>query len=238
MRCEDRASQIMGSQGREIFVPRPPSQSLGSQIPRGTYRAAAALNDLKDQTSQSRKLTHSLTGGFGSTNNNNTTTTSLFGQNKPAFGSANTSSAPSLFGNNTTSTGFGASSGGFGSNASTGFGAANNNTGSTFSFGSQTNKPAFGSNTGSTLFGQGGSGTTGGFGSSNNAFGSASGTALNQAVPPSEGTGVTPFQPTNETETNGGKISYQSISFQQPYQKYSFEVCNLHNLLTIEFTNS
>jgi nuclear pore complex protein Nup98-Nup96 len=211
----------MGSQGRHLFVPRLPSQSLGRRRAGGIYQTAPALNYLQYQISQSQKLTHSLTGGFGSTNN----TTSLFGQNKPAFGGTNTSSAPSLFGNNSTSTGFGATSGGFGSNAGTGFGAANNNTGSTFSFGSQTNKPAFGSNTGSTLFGQGGAGTTGGFGSTGNAFGSASGTALNQAVPPSEGTGVTPFQPTNEKETNGGNISYQSISFQQPYQKYSFEVC-------------
>lgn len=190
--------------------------------------AACALS-LTRSTSQSQTLTHALTGGFGSTNN----TTSLFGQNKPTFGSTNTSSAPSLFGNNTTSSGFAATSGGFGSNASTGFGAANNNnnnnntTGSAFSFGSQTNKPSFGSNTGPSLFGQGGAGTTGGFGSTNSTFGSASGTALNQGVPPSEGTGATPFQPTNEKEPNGGNISYQSISFQQPYQKYSFEVCIL-----------
>jgi hypothetical protein len=223
MPCKDRVSEIVGSQGRNIFVPRPPSHFLRNWTPRCAYRAVLALNHLQDQISQSQKLTHSSTGGFGSTNN----TTSLFGQNKPAFGSTNTSSAPSLFGNNSASTGFGATSGGFGSNANTGFGAANNNTGSAFSFGSQTNKPAFGSNTGSTLFGQGGSGTTGGFGPTNTAFGSASGTALNQAVPPSEGTGVTPFQSTNEKETNGGNISYQSISFQQPYQKYSFEVCNL-----------
>jgi nuclear pore complex protein Nup98-Nup96 len=177
------------------------------------------LNYSQNRSQQSQRLTHSTIGGFGSTNN----TTSLFGQNKPAFGSTNTSSAPSLFGSNPTTTGFGANTGGFGSSSGTGFGATNN-TGSAFSFGSQANKPTFGSNTGSTLFGQGGSGTTGGFGSTNNAFGSASGTALNQAVPPSEGTGVTPFQPTNEKETNGGNISYQSISFQQPYQKYSFEV--------------
>lgn len=182
-----------------------------------------ALSHLQDHTSESQKLTHSLPGGFGSTNN----TTSLFGQNKPTFGSTNTSSAPSLFGSNTTSTGFGATSGGFGSNTGAGFGTANTNTGSGFSFGSQ-NKPPFGSNTGSTLFGQGGAGTTGGFGSTTNAFGSASGTALGQTVPPCEGTGATPFQQTNEKEPNGGNISYQSITFQQPYQKYSFEVCNLN----------
>lgn len=224
----------MGSQGRNEFAPRPASYSLGSRTSRCTYRAAPTLNHSQGQTSRSQKLTYSLIGGFGSTPN----TTSLFGQNKPAFGSTNTSSAPSLFGNNSASAGFGATSGGFGSNAGTGFGAANNNTGSAFSFGNQTNKPAFGSNTSSTLFGQGGSGTTGGFGSSNAAFGSASGTALNQAVPPSEGTGVTPFQPTNEKEANGGNSSYQSISFQQPYQKYSFEVCDLRpfrpTLLTLD----
>ena len=209
----------MDSHGRNIIGPRPLSRSLRNQSARGSHRAAPGLYYFQNQTPQPQKLTHSTTGGFGSSN----TSTSLFGQNKPAFGNTNTSSAPSLFGNNSTTAGFGASSGGFGGNASTGFGAANN-TGSTFSFGGQ-NKPAFGSNTGSSLFGQGGVGTTGGFGSTNNAFGSTSGTALNQAVPPSEGTGVTPFQPTNEKETNGGNISYQSISFQQPYQKHSFEVC-------------
>jgi hypothetical protein len=190
----------------------------------GAHPTAPALIYSQIRAQQPQRLTHSTTGGFGATNN---TTTSLFGQNKPTFGSTNTSSAPSLFGNNSTTTGFGANTGGFGSSSGTGFGATNNNTGSAFSFGSQANKPAFGSNTSSTLFGQGGSGTTGGFGATNNAFGSASGTALNQAVPPSEGTGVTPFQPTNEKETNGGNISYQSISFQQPYQKYSFEVSHL-----------
>jgi nuclear pore complex protein Nup98-Nup96 len=209
---------------RTISVPRPPSRPLRSQRPRGAHPTAPALIYSQNRAQQSQRLTHSTTGGFGSTNN---TTTSLFGQNKPTFGSTNTSSAPSLFGSNPTTTGFGGNTGGFGSSSGTGFGATNNNTGSAFSFGSQANKPAFGSNTGSTLFGQGGSGTTGGFGSTNNAFGSASGTALNQAVPPSEGTGVTPFQPTNEKETNGGNISYQSISFQQPYQKYSFEVSHL-----------
>ena len=215
----------MGGQGRNIPVPRPPLQSLGNQMSHGIYRAAPSLNHLLHQTPDSQKLTHSSTGGFGSSNTSNP----LFGQNKPAFGSTNTSSAPSLFGNNSTTTGFGASSGGFGNNTSTGFGAANN-TGSAFNFGSQANKPAFGPNAGSSLFGQGGAGTTGGFGSANSAFGSASGTALNQVVPPSEGTGVTPFQPTNEKETNGGHISYQSLTFQQPYKNYSFEVCKPNSL--------
>ena len=160
-----------------------------------------ALNHLQSQTTQSRKLIHSSAGGFGTSN----TSTSLFGQPKPTFGSTNTSSAPSLFGNNSTTTGFGASSGGFGSNSGTGFGATNN-TGSAFNFGSQ-NKPAFGSNTGTSLFGQGGAGTTGGFGSTNSAFGSPSGTALNQPVPPSEGTGVTPFQPTNEKARSSFTLS-------------------------------
>ena len=50
---------------------------------------------------------------------------------------------------------------------------------------------------------------------------SASGTSPYQAVPPGEGTGVTPFQPANGEETNGANISYQSIAFQQPNQKYS-----------------
>src|ERR1700733_6737061 len=132
----------MGSQGRTASVPRPPSHPLRSQRPLGTHRAAPALNYSQNRAQKSQRLTHSTTGGFGSTNN---TTTSLFGQNKPPFGSTNTSSAPSLFG----------------SSSGTGFGATNSNTGSAFSFGSQANKPAFGSNTSSTLFGQGGSGTTG-----------------------------------------------------------------------------
>lgn len=167
--------------------------------------------------------------GFGS----NSSGGGLFGANKPAgtslFGSTNTSSntGGGLFGStNQTSTGFGASSGGFGaSNNNTAFG--NNSTNTTFSgFGSTANKPAFGSNTsGTTLFGQGGSGTTGGFGASSNTFG-GSGTALGQNVPPSQGTAGVAFAPTTEKD-NAGTINYQSISFMEPYNKYSPEELRL-----------
>ncbi|KIW15721.1 hypothetical protein PV08_05771 [Exophiala spinifera] len=165
--------------------------------------------------------------GFGNTNN---TSGSLFG-NKPAsnpFG-ASTNTGGGLFGSSTTTqqnTGFGGSTGGFGTNAGTG-GFGNNTGGSSFSFGGA-NKPAFGASSSSTpLFGQGGSGTTGGFGSG--AFGaSGSGTALsNQPVPPSEGTASTPYAPTLEKDASNQQSNYQSINFMQPYQKYSFEELRL-----------
>lgn len=165
-------------------------------------------------------------GGFGQT----TGGTSLFGQPKPAFG-ATSSSGTSLFGSTAT-----AGSGGFGSGSST-FGGttANNsafgssNTGGGFSFGQP--KPAFGTGTGTGtgLFGSSG-GTTGtsGFGTNQStAFGqSGVGTALGQVVPPSEGTAITPFNPTNEKDPTGnGTNSFQSINFMPAYSKYSFEVC-------------
>ncbi|KEF57553.1 uncharacterized protein A1O9_05471 [Exophiala aquamarina CBS 119918] len=169
-------------------------------------------------------LTDAKTPGFGNANNS----TSLFG-NKPAsnpFG-ASTNSGTGLFGNSTNSGGFGTSTGGFGGNNTSAFGSNNNNATSSFSFGSNANKPAFGNTTTATpLFGQGGSGTTSGFGATN-AFGS--GTALsNQPVPPSEGTASIPFAPHIEKDGTGSTSSaYQSIVFQQPYQKYSFEELRL-----------
>jgi nuclear pore complex protein Nup98-Nup96 len=169
-----------------------------------------------------------FTTGFGSNSSggglfgNKTTGTSL-------FGSTNTSSntGGGLFGNtasNTTS-GFGSSTGGFGSNNTTAFGNNNNNASTTgFSgFGSTANKPAFGSgSSGTTLFGQGGAGTTGAFGNSGgNGFG-GSGTALGQAVGPAQGTGNVPFNAVSEKDTNG-TVNYQSISFMENYNKYSPE---------------
>lgn len=218
-----------------VFEHKLPRRSINSGISwsraaRPPSRGQPGVLRSESQISKAQRLTGSTigTGGFGANN----TSQSIFGSgNKSAFGTTNTSSTTPLFGNTTpATTTFGANSGGFGTNTGTAFGANNNasNTGSNFNFSGQTNKPAFGSNTSSSLFGQGGSGTTQGFGSgsgsgSSNAFGSGAGTALNQAVSTSEGTGVAPFQPTNEKEANGGNISYQSISFQQPYQKYSFE---------------
>lgn len=188
-------------------------------------RSTRSLNAIvEDEMDETEILTDDKTG-FGNTNNS----TSLFG-NKPAsnpFG-ASTNSGTGLFGNstNTNTGGFGASTGGFGTNNTSAFGS-NNNAASSFSFGSNANKPAFGNTTSSTpLFGQGGSGTTSGFGSTN-AFGS--GTALsNQPVPPSDGTASTPFAPHVEKDGTGPTSSaYQSIVFQQPYQKYSFEELRL-----------
>ena len=171
--------------------------------------------------------------GFGSSSAGG----GLFGGNKPAatslFGSTNTASntGGGLFGNtntNNASTGFGASTGGFGSNANNSAFGNNSGTAGGFSgFGNTANKSAFGSgSSATTLFGQGGSGTTGGFGANTgNAFG-GSGTALGQNIPPSQGTAVVPFQPTNEKD-NAGTIAYQSISFMEPYNKYSPEELRL-----------
>lgn len=189
---------------------------------------AEDLMDIETNDAKEKKLTKRGQTGFGNTNNSS----SLFG-NKPAsnpFGASTNSGSGGLFGNSTnTGGGFGASTGGFGSNNSntSAFGSNNNNASSSFSFGSTANKPAFGNTTSSTpLFGQGGSGTTSGFGTTN-AFGS--GTALsNQPVPPSEGTASTPFAPHVEKDGTGPASSaYQSIVFQQPYQKYSFEELRL-----------
>lgn len=174
--------------------------------------------------STSKKILTSGFTGFGSSTN---TGTSLFG-NKPATGFGANTATTGLFGGNnntTTTTGFG--SGGFGTSTSAGGFGSNTNTNNSFSFGNNANKPAFGASTTTPLFGQGGAGTTGGFGNTG-AFGSSgTGTALNQPVGPSEGTASTPFAPTSEKEPNGVTNNYQSITFQQPYQKYSFEELRL-----------
>jgi len=170
-----------------------------------------------------QELTCFTTGGFGSPSN----TGSIFGNKAASNPFGSTSTGGGLFGSNTnTGSGFG-TSGGFGSNTSNAFG---NTPGSSFSFGGNTSKPAFGSSSSTTpLFGQGGAGTTGAFGSSGAFGGAGSGTALGQTVPPSEGTAVTPFAPTNEKDSPTATTtnSYQSITFMQPYQKYSFEELRL-----------
>ncbi|KAI9806069.1 MAG: hypothetical protein M1833_004476 [Piccolia ochrophora] len=172
-------------------------------------------------------------GGFGAANsNNNNTQTSAFGA-KP-FGTGNTSSSGGFFGNNTATSAAGGSGGfgGFGSttnnptqSTSSPFGGGGGATGNSM-FGS---KPAFGNtgntgNTGTSLFGSGG---TGGFGSNNTsggAFGAPASTALGGVVPPSEGTGSTPFQAFQEKDAGSTQTNhFQTISFMQPYQKYSLE---------------
>ena len=143
--------------------------------------------------------------GFGSSN------TTGFGANKPAFGS-------------TTGTTGGSGFGGFGSNAQTntpsGFGSGASSGGGGLFGGT---KPTFGSTATGGLFGSGGS-SGGGFGSNTQSapFG-ASGPVVN--VNNCQGTGSTPFQVTSEKENNTNATNnFQSISFMQPYQMFSFEV--------------
>ncbi|KAL1983062.1 hypothetical protein VTN96DRAFT_545 [Rasamsonia emersonii] len=150
-------------------------------------------------------------GGFGSTNNQSN---SLFGQ-KTGFGTTTTSGG-SLFGGNTAtsgSTGFG----GFGSTSNTsGFGSTGNTGGGIFG-----NKTGFGS----TTTGTSGFGTGGGFGSTTgtSGFGTAFG-----GVPPCEGTASHPYAPVSEKDPGTSTTScYQSITYMQPYQKYSFEELRL-----------
>jgi nuclear pore complex protein Nup98-Nup96 len=174
-------------------------------------------------TMDSLSLT-SHSAGFGSTPQN-----SAFGA-KPqqgGFGTTTTTSGGGLFGGGGTAT---AGSGGFG-----GFGTTQQSSG----FG--------GSTTGGGLFGQAKPST--GFGPSpapaSNPFGSAStgtgfgggfgtatpaSTALGGPVGECQGTGSVPFQPYVEKEpnsTSNQQNSFQSIGFQQPYQKFSPEELRL-----------
>jgi nuclear pore complex protein Nup98-Nup96 len=204
--------------------------AIMSWDPKKRVQFAYPVDDRDSPRNNTDKLTYK-TSGFGSSNN----TTSLFGA-KPAtggFGSSTTTSG-GIFGSNnanttTNSGGFG--SGGFGSSTTTNnaFGSNNNSSGG-FSFGGAPKPTTFGSSTSNStpLFGQGGAGTTGGFGSTSSPFGaSGSGTALGtQPVPPSTGTMATTYAPTVEND-GGSKSSYQSISFMQPYSKYSFEELRL-----------
>ncbi|KAI9373807.1 nuclear protein 96-domain-containing protein [Aspergillus egyptiacus] len=160
------------------------------------------------------------TSGSGFGTNTQTQGNSLFGGGqKSAFGAGTGTTGGSLFGSGTSTTGGGF--GGFGSSGGTGASGF----GSGGGFGAA--KPAgtgFGSTTGTT----GGFGTSGGFGSTGSGFGSATGTAFQQAIPPSDGTGSTPFSPFTEKDATSSVMNhYQSISFMQPYSKYSFEELRL-----------
>ncbi|PTU18236.1 hypothetical protein P175DRAFT_0495628 [Aspergillus ochraceoroseus IBT 24754] len=167
--------------------------------------------------------------GFGTTTQNQGN--SLFGsQNRTGgFGTA-TSSGGSLFGSGAQTQTSGGGFGGFGSTGNTsgggggggGFGAGSNTSGGIF--GNKTGG-AFGSTTGTT----GGFGTGGGFGgSTGSGFGGGTGTAFQQAVPPSDGTGSTPFSAFTEKDgASSATNHYQSVSFMQPYSKYSFEELRL-----------
>jgi nuclear pore complex protein Nup98-Nup96 len=175
-----------------------------------------------------------LSIAFGS--NTQSQPNSLFGGARPGgFGTANTSSGGTLFGQGTQTAGtggfgtggaFGASAtpGGFGANAT-----APNTGGSLFGAA----KP---SGFGTSTTGTGGFGTSGGFGSTaaaptatpSTGFGSG-GTAFQGALPTCEGTGSTPFNPWTEKDTtsSGTTNHYQSICLMQPYNKWSFEELRL-----------
>ncbi|PWY87626.1 hypothetical protein BO70DRAFT_198647 [Aspergillus heteromorphus CBS 117.55] len=179
-------------------------------------------------------------GGFGA-GAQNQTNPMFGGQNRAGgFGTGTgTSTGGSLFGSGTgTGTNTATTGGGFG-----GFGAATNTGGG---FGSNTgtatggtagglfgNKPAggFGSSAGTTSgFGTSGGATggAGGFGSNASGFGSGTGTAFQQAIPPSDGTGSTPFSAFTEKDNTANATNhYQSITFMQPYSKYCFEELRL-----------
>ncbi|THC96281.1 hypothetical protein EYZ11_004231 [Aspergillus tanneri] len=166
-------------------------------------------------------------GGFGSGTQNQSNT--LFGsQNRTGGFGTGTSSSGSLFGGGTSTagaSGFGSGTAGFGSTGNTGGFGSSGTTGGGI-FGNKTG--GFGSTTGtSTGTSTGGFGTSGGFGSGTG-FGGGSGTAFQQAVPPSDGTGSTPFSAFTEKDGASNMTNhYQSIPFMQPYSKYSFEELRL-----------
>jgi nuclear pore complex protein Nup98-Nup96 len=163
--------------------------------------------------------------GFGT--NTQTQNTSLFGsgtQNRTSGFGTTANTGQGLFGGTTPNTGatsgFGTGTGfGTTSTGTTGFGgSANTNTGL---FGNKAGTGFGTSSTGTTGFGA--SGTTGfGAGATNTGFG-GTGTAF-QGAQTCEGTGGTPFNPFTEKDTNSSVTNhYQSISFMQPYSKFSFE---------------
>ncbi|RDW88821.1 hypothetical protein BP6252_00853 [Coleophoma cylindrospora] len=164
----------------------------------------------------------SSTGGFGTSGGGFGTQNSAFGAKPGGFGTTASTGGGLFGGGNTTttpSTGFG----GFGANntqTSTGFGAGNTG-GSLFGAKPAATTSAFGgaTSTPSTFGGFGGGSTTSAFGAS----------AL-ATTGDCQGTGSVPFQATVEKEpntTSNQQNSFQSICFQQPYQKWSPEELRL-----------
>ena len=156
--------------------------------------------------------------GFGSG-----TQSSAFGS-KPAFGATTTTSS-GLFGSGTATSG-GAGFGAFGgqNQASTGFGASSTSSGGLFG---QQNKNPFGTQGSTGLFGGTGSGS-GGFGtgaSGGGSFGASASTGFGaNTQPQNQGTASTPFSAHTEKDTTTNQnVHYQSITFLQPYQNFSFE---------------
>ncbi|KAH8600415.1 nuclear protein 96-domain-containing protein [Bisporella sp. PMI_857] len=161
-------------------------------------------------------------GGFGTP-----ASTGAFGAAKPSpFGSTATTSGGGLFGNNTATAG----SGGFGSG---GFGTAATNTTSAFGGGNTGgglfggNKTGFGTSSSTPAFGGGTSAFGGG---TTSAFGAPASTALGGNVGECQGTASTAFAPFIEKEpnsTSNQQNSFQSISFMDPYKKFSPEELRL-----------
>ncbi|KAG4426407.1 hypothetical protein IFR04_000590 [Cadophora malorum] len=161
-------------------------------------------------------------GGFGSTNNN------AFGAKPSGFGT--TASSGGMFGSGGTATAGSSGFGGFGStnNTTSPFGGGNTTTGGGL-FGQ--NKPAFGAAApASNPFGS--TATSSPFGGgSTGAFGAPQSTALaTTGAGECQGTGNVPFQAFVEKEPNSAsnqQNAFQSICFQQPYQKFSPEELRL-----------
>ncbi|KAH9216461.1 nuclear protein 96-domain-containing protein [Leptodontidium sp. 2 PMI_412] len=161
-------------------------------------------------------------GGFGATNNN------AFGAKPSGFGTTATSGG--MFGSGGTATAGGSGFGGFGATNATSspFGGGNTTTGGGL-FGQ--NKPAFGAAApASNPFGA--TATSSPFGGgSTGAFGAPPSTALTTTgAGECQGTGNVPFQPFVEKEPNSSsnqQNAFQSICFQQPYQKFSPEELRL-----------
>ncbi|MCJ1249171.1 hypothetical protein MMC30_006394 [Trapelia coarctata] len=173
-------------------------------------------------TIESTLITSSTGSGFGTSNS------TPFGAAKPAFGASTTSSG-SLFGSTTATSG---------TTAFGGFGSTPANTSSSSGFGGgaaggglfgTTPKPTFGTggSTGGGLFGTGSTGSAFGSGTSQptSMFSGPQSTALGGNTADAPGTGSTPFQAFTEKDAPGNSLTnqFQSISFMQPYQKYSFE---------------
>lgn len=161
------------------------------------------------------------------------------------FGSGAASTQPSAFSSTPASTGGGL----FGGTASTtgntpgfgGFGTSTTQNASPFGGGNTSGaglfgaaKPAFGaSNTaplgGPSLFGGGNTTNAGGFGSTApalpGAFGAGASTALGAGDVQCPGTGNTAFQAWTEKENGSSTTNhFQTISFMQPYMRFSLEV--------------
>ncbi|EWC44598.1 hypothetical protein DRE_06679 [Drechslerella stenobrocha 248] len=168
-------------------------------------------------------------GGFGASNAGG------FGQNK-GFGSTPATTAGGLFGSNTATSGFGAGAsgaGGFGSNntttGGTGFGASTAGGGLFGSKPASTGFGAAGAGTGTGMFGNSTTTGTTGFGGAQTAggFGATGNTSLQI---PAQGTATSVFNPFTEKDAASSMTNhFQTISFQEPYTKWSLEELRLQD---------